>query len=238
MAAFPTTRRQRSSVRKALRINTPDQLCSQNEQGDTCPGSLCRLSEDALQIPAGKSFWSILSSSAETFHPHKPQSCSRIINSYFPVSLYPGTHTAQSKANALLLLWSLTDHTPVSQALHYSIYKKKGDSMKPSTLLKAFLFFPGAKESVMCQGKPKAVRATSEAKAQCWLWHWQFSPALGKSPRNFCGYCPFLMSLMLRMPFSLRVQSAVFLAWLCSGLHHCKAVNGLNISPSSSAKWG
>lgn len=72
----------------------------------------------------------------------------------------------------------------------------------------------------MCQCKPKAVRASCETKAQCWLWHWQFSPALGKSPRNFCGFSSFLMSLMLRMPLSLRAQPAVFLAWLCmSGLH-------------------
>lgn len=54
----------------------------------------------------------------------------------------------------------------------------------------------------MCQCKPKAVRATREAKAQCWLWHWQFSRALGKSPRNFGGSRYYLMSLMLRIPFS------------------------------------
>lgn len=181
---------------------------------------------DALQTPVGEIFGSILSSSAETTHPHKPQSYSHIINSYFPVSLYPGTHSSipgQCPPSALVTDWSQACEP--SSALIY--LKKKGDSVKPTTLLKAFLFFPGAKEKCNVSTQAQGGESYMWSKSKSWLWHWQFSPALGKSPRNFCGYCSFLMSLMLRMPFSLRAQSAVFLAWLCSGLHHFKAVNGL-----------
>lgn len=138
-------RRWRSSIRKVLSSNKPGPTLQPKWAGGACLGSLCRPPEDALQTPVWKSFDPsclpqqkllthtslnpILTSSILIFQCHHIQA-----------------HTAQSKASALLLPWSLTDHTPVSQALPYSIYKKKGDSMKPTTLLKAFLFFPGAKK--------------------------------------------------------------------------------------------
>lgn len=75
----------------------------------------------SLQSPVGKSFHlSCL--------PQQKLLTHTSLNPILTVSIlillyhYIQAHTAQSKASALLLLWSLTDHMPVSQALHCFIY--------------------------------------------------------------------------------------------------------------------
>lgn len=137
-------RQQRSSFRKALSLNTPDQRCSQNEQGAACPGSLCRPSEDTLQIPVGKYFDpSCLPQQKLLTH----TSLNPILTSSILIFQYHHiqAHAAQSKASALLP-WSLTDHTPVSQTLPYSLYKKRGFS-------EAYHFAQGI--SLLSRGKEK-----------------------------------------------------------------------------------
>lgn len=123
---------------------------------------------DCSTDPSWEIFWSILSSSAETSHPHKPQSYSHSINSYFSVSIYPGTHSSiqsQCPPSALVTDWSHACEP--SSALLY-LYKK-GDSMKTTTLVKAFIFFPGAKEkcnvSMQAQGSESYMLSKSTVLA-------------------------------------------------------------------------
>lgn len=84
-------RRQRSSVWKALSVNTPWPTLQPKWAGGCMPRQSLQIIRGCSTDPSWEIFWSILFSSAETSHPHNPQSYSHIINSYFPVSPYPGT---------------------------------------------------------------------------------------------------------------------------------------------------
>lgn len=104
-------RRRRSSIRKALSVNTPGPTLQPKWAGGCMPRQSLQTIRGCSTDPSLEIFWSILSSSAETSHARKPQYYSHIINSYFPAPPYPGTHSSvegQCPPSALVTDWSHT----------------------------------------------------------------------------------------------------------------------------------
>lgn len=184
--------------------------------------------------PSWEKFWSILSSSVETSHPHKARSYSHIINSYFPVLPYT-RHTQLNPRPVPSFCPGPWLVTCLWAKLCITLFiKKKGGFYEAYHFAQGTSLLSRGKEKVQCvNASPRLLELHVKQKHSAGSDTDNSHQPRASHPGILVVLVLFLMSLMLR----IRAQSAVFLACLCSGLHHFKTVNGLDISASSSAKW-